>query len=682
MEQIFLEVTPGVGHPTPMISRLMRLFTPISCITSLALLAGCAGGPSRSDARLADALTFHASFDHGLDADFAQGDRTLRHGGSLAKQSDSKPGLPATGEVRLESQAGRFGHALRFTQKKSPLTFFRADRNVPYSTSHWSGTVSFWLSTDPATELAPGFCDPIQLTPRAWNDACFFVEFEKRTNDVPFRLGVYPDSKVWNPSNKKWADVTAAEKPLSTAPTTPFRKGKWTHVVFTFERFNTGQADGVAKLYLDGDYAATVGPRQQTFTWNMEQCALALGLSYIGLFDELAVFNRALTAGEVRALHGLKNGVADLHRAPAPAKVTASTPAPATPVFTDVFVNGTEGYPAFRIPSLITAKDGTLLAFAEGRASLRDHAENDIVLKRSTDGGQTWSPLQVVAEDGTNALGNPTAAIVRETGRVLVMYQRYAKGFDEHKAEPGLDGPRICRTWLQHSDDHGATWSRPREITASVKRPTIVTSTATGPGIGIQLHRGPHAGRILMPFNQGPFGKWKVYAAYSDDRGETWHYGETADEGAAGHANEVQMAELSDGSVMLNARNQGGGLKQRKISISRDGGETWSTTQHDATLIEPVCQASLLRHPNTGDAARDVLIFSNPGTQTGRSNGVIRLSRDDGKTWPASRVLHPGGFAYSCLTSLPDGSVGCLFERDGYKTITFARFSVDWVEGR
>lgn len=185
-----------------------------------------------------------------------------------------------------------------------------------------------------------------------------------------------------------------------------------------------------------------------------------------------------------------------------------------------------------------------------------------------------------------------------------------------------------------------------------------------------------------MPFNQGPFGKWKVYAAYSDDRGETWHYGETADEGAAGHANEVQMAELSDGSVMLNARNQGGGLKQRKISISRDGGETWSTTQHDATLIEPVCQASLLRHPNTGDAARDVLIFSNPGTQTGRSNGVIRLSRDDGKTWPASRVLHPGGFAYSCLTSLPDGSVGCLFERDGYKTITFARFSVDWVEGR
>jgi sialidase-1 len=359
--------------------------------------------------------------------------------------------------------------------------------------------------------------------------------------------------------------------------------------------------------------------------------------------------------------------------------VSTRAAAPDTPRFVDVFTNGKEGYPAYRIPSLLTTKGGTLLAFAEGRMSLRDHAENDIVLKRSTNGGLTWGALQLVAEDGTNALGNPTAVVVRDTGRVLLMYQRYAKGFDEHKAEPGLDGPRICRTWLQHSDDDGATWTKPREITASVKRPTVVTSTATGPGIGLQLRRGPHAGRILMPFNQGPFGKWKVYAVFSDDSGATWRYGETAEEGAAGHANEVQFVELNDGSVMLNARNQGGGLKQRKISVSRDGGATWSATQHDAVLIEPTCQGSILRHPNNGDAARDVFLFSNPGVQTGRSNGVMRLSRDEGQTWPMSRTLHPGGFAYSCLASLPDGSIGCLFERDGYKTITFARFTVEWL---
>ena len=223
----------------------------------------------------------------------------------------------------------------------------------------------------------------------------------------------------------------------------------------------------------------------------------------------------------------------------------------------DVFVIGQDGYPAFRIPALLTTKRGSLLAFAEGRANLSDHAENDIVLKRSTDGGKTWGALQIIHEDGTNSLGNSTTVVVRETGRVLLMYQRYARGFDEHKAEPGLDGPRICRTLLQSSDDNGVTWSKPVEITAQVKRPTEVTSTAAGPGIGIQLVRGKHAGRILMPFNQGPYGKWKVYAVLSDDGGKSWRYGETAEEGAKGHANEVQFVELNDGSVMLNARNQG-----------------------------------------------------------------------------------------------------------------------------
>jgi sialidase-1 len=363
------------------------------------------------------------------------------------------------------------------------------------------------------------------------------------------------------------------------------------------------------------------------------------------------------------------------------ASLTLGAPQSAGPALADVFVNGRDGYPAFRIPALLAARSGTLLAFAEGRASLHDHAENDIVLKRSTDAGATWGTLQVVHEDGKNALNNPTAVTVRETGRVLLMYQRYAEGFDERTAEPGLEGPRICRTFVQHSDDDGATWSRPADVTAQVKRPTEVTSTAAGPGIGIQLARGRHAGRILMPFNQGPYGGWRVYAAISDDRGRSWRYGATAPEGAPGFSNEVQFAELSDGSVMLNARNQGGGDKLRKVSISRDGGETWSTTHSDATLIEPVCQGSLLRHPGSG-AGADLLLFSNPASQTGRVNGTVRLSRDEGLTWPASRVLYAGPFAYSCLASLPDGSIGCLFERDATSKITFTRFTLNWIEGK
>jgi hypothetical protein len=294
-------------------AKLIRALLTLSCSATALLFFGCATQPKSTHQPLRQALTFHASFDHGLDADFALGDPVLRHAPSLAKQAEAKPGLPASGEVQLVPDAGRFGHALRFTKKKSPMPFYRALKNVPYQTNDWSGTVSFWLNTDPVGELEPGFCDPIQITPRAWNDAGFFVEFEKRTNSIPFRLGVYADFKVWNPSNKKWQDVAPSEKSLAEVSAPPFARGKWTHVVFTFENFNTGRDDGIAKLYLDGAHAATLSARRQTFTWDEEKCLIALGLSYIGLWDELAVFNRALTTAEVQQLHGLKNGVRDLH---------------------------------------------------------------------------------------------------------------------------------------------------------------------------------------------------------------------------------------------------------------------------------------------------------------------------------------------------------------------------------
>ena len=303
-----------MNPPNTCNTRPVRPFTAaFFLVAMLVLFSGCATQRNQRIENLRQALTFHASFDRGLDADFASGDPLFRHAPSMSKQADARPGLPSSGEVQLARDAGRFGHALRFTKKKSPMPFFRAAKNVSYQTNNWSGTVSFWLSVDPVGELEPGFCDPIQVTPRAWNDACFFVEFEKRTNDIPFRLGVYPDFKVWNPNNKKWADVTAAEKPLVTAPNLPFTRGKWTHVTFTFENFNTGRDDGIAQLYLDGAPAATVGPRRQTFTWDEEKSLVMLGLSYIGLWDELAIFNRALTAEEIKQMHALKNGIRDLH---------------------------------------------------------------------------------------------------------------------------------------------------------------------------------------------------------------------------------------------------------------------------------------------------------------------------------------------------------------------------------
>jgi concanavalin A-like lectin/glucanase superfamily protein len=280
------------------------------CVTCIALVVLAAAGPAAQRQALRQALTFHASFDGKIDAAHASGDPRLYWAPSFKQRAEAKPGLPEGGEARHAPGAGRFGDALQFTVKAPPVVFFRAARNMRYEKTNWSGTVSFWLNTDPEGALAPGFCDPVQITPRAWNDAAFFVEFEKRPGSIPFRLGVYADLLVWNPDKRPFADIPAAERPLVSIDKPPFARGTWTHVVFTFERFNTGGADGVARLYLDGALSGTLSPRRQTFTWDPDEAVVALGLSYIGLLDELSIFNRALSDDEIRALHALPNGVA------------------------------------------------------------------------------------------------------------------------------------------------------------------------------------------------------------------------------------------------------------------------------------------------------------------------------------------------------------------------------------
>jgi Concanavalin A-like lectin/glucanases superfamily len=297
---------------------MKRNCSPIQLVVVLSAVVASGGLSTVSQtggatpAALRQALTFHASFDQKVDAAYAAGDPVLYWTPTLKQRRDAKPGLPESGEVQHAVRAGRFGDALRFTAKKSPVVFFRGARNLPYKTEDWDGTISFWLSTDPEGQLEPGFCDPVQITPRAWNDAAFFVEFEKRPESIPFRLGVYADTSVWNPQKRPFADIPAAERPLVTVEKPPFARGNWTHVLFTFEHFNTGKTDGVARLYLNGTPHGTLSPRQQTFTWETQDTAIALGLSYVGLIDELSIFDRALTADEVRTLHTLDKGVASL----------------------------------------------------------------------------------------------------------------------------------------------------------------------------------------------------------------------------------------------------------------------------------------------------------------------------------------------------------------------------------
>lgn len=286
-----------------------------ACVcATLALAAGCACpfAGKQSTRSLRNALTFHASFDHGVNADFARGDRQFYTAASFNTRSNALPGLVASNVTVVARGEGRFGDALHFTRKQAPLVFFKAQENVAFRSSQWSGTVSFWLQADPGGSLPSGFCDPIQITPRAWNDAAFFVEFEKR-QDIPFRLGVYADYKVWNPENIKWEQIPASEKPLLTVPKPPFKAGKWTHVVFTFENFNTGRPDGVARLYLDGIPHGELPARTQTFTWDQAATAVQLGVGYVGRFDDLSIFNRSLTPPEVATLFHLERGAAALH---------------------------------------------------------------------------------------------------------------------------------------------------------------------------------------------------------------------------------------------------------------------------------------------------------------------------------------------------------------------------------
>jgi len=351
------------------------------------------------------------------------------------------------------------------------------------------------------------------------------------------------------------------------------------------------------------------------------------------------------------------------------------------PVFHPVFVPASDGFKSIRIPSVVITPKGTLLAFAEGRLNANsDQAENKIIAKRSTDSGATWSPLALLADDGENSLNNPTAVVDQKTGRVFLMYQRIPAHSKETSKSiaTGLEGPTIYRNFIVTTDDDGLHWSTPLDVTRTTKHPTVATTIASGPGIGIQLTRGQYKGRLIIPFNEGPFYKWNNFAVYSDDDGTTWAVGQNAPGNMAGQrskVNEVQMVELEDGSVMLNSR-QYAGAKCRKIAISHDGAVTWSPITDAPALRDPSCMGSILRYTFAEGNQPGTLLYSGPDAGK-RINGTVYLSHDDGQTWPIKKTLEPGSFSYSVLVKLPDATIGCLFETNDQ--IHFGRFPLDWL---
>ncbi len=305
---------------------LRSLASSLAVLLSAVFLYGCSGGaepdPSMSGSSteksfdattvaLSEVLTFHASFDRGVDADWALGDRQIYTAPSYAEQEQAVPGI-GNPSVEVADGTGRFGHALRFTARNQHAIFYKAEDNVAYSSEDWNGTVSFWLSLDPATDLEPGFCDPSQITDAAYNDAAIWVFFTGE-NPRQFRLGVFGDLDVWNPDGLSPDEHQGFLDRLLIVSAPPFATDQWTHVVITYAGINT-QNGGVANLYLDGERLPHVSDSiDEPFTWDRGRGAIRLGVNYVGLYDEVSLFSRALTDEEVRALHVLEDGVAALH---------------------------------------------------------------------------------------------------------------------------------------------------------------------------------------------------------------------------------------------------------------------------------------------------------------------------------------------------------------------------------
>ncbi len=257
---------------------------------------------STGGADFSEALSFHASFDEGLNADFARGDGTLYTVTATRPEKKVVAGLETGGATVVAKGEGRLGDCLRFTDRKAPRIFFKAQENLPYAAKDWSGTVSFWLRVSPDEDLDPGYTDPVQITPRSALDGCFFFEFGIE-DPRPCRLGVFADKEVWNPEGKPNKDIALEDRPLVTVQDHPFSRERWTHVVFTFEGFNNGNEEGVAVLYLDGAPRGELKGWEQTMTWDVSAAEIRLGVNFQGMLDEVSCFDRALSAEEVAALH-------------------------------------------------------------------------------------------------------------------------------------------------------------------------------------------------------------------------------------------------------------------------------------------------------------------------------------------------------------------------------------------
>lgn len=256
--------------------------------------------------RLAESLTLQASFDKDLNADFSRGDKVC-----YLQGKELVPAMPNE-ELKLEPAAGRYGGALHFTKKGNTRPAFRDPGIVNYNDKNWTASVSVWLRLTPDEDLEPGYCDPVQIVGDDSKKGYIFMEWSKDEKPRYFRYAIRPLFHIWNPTNVQWADIPFDKRPMVQVEKAPFSRDTWTHAVFTLANVNDKTKPQVGRLFLNGKLQGTIENWDLTFNWDPSKVLVVLGASYVGHMDDLSVYNRALTDGEVRQLYGLKQGAAEL----------------------------------------------------------------------------------------------------------------------------------------------------------------------------------------------------------------------------------------------------------------------------------------------------------------------------------------------------------------------------------
>ena len=349
----------------------------------------------------------------------------------------------------------------------------------------------------------------------------------------------------------------------------------------------------------------------------------------------------------------------------------------------DLYKAGEGGYHERRIPALITSKQGTILAFNEARKFTgRDSDQIDLVLRRSFDYGGSFEDIQIVSALEGWVSGNPAP----------VFWLPFCRNMQDPPGAPRgesliREGKKPRTVWITSSEDDGDTWLEPREITREVKRENW-TWYATGPGHSIQLS----SGRLLVACDHtertnkdGTKDPDFSHVIYSDDHGASWQIGGSTDPGA----NECSAMETADGKVVINCRNQllakGNSPYFRRVGWSSDGGDTFLPLVRDAGLPEPVCEGSICRY-TLGEKNR--VLFSNPNSsrEGERLHLTVRMSYDECRSWPISKIIQDGPASYSDLCIAKDGTICCLYEKGGKGGVsfysgdmTFARFDLEWL---